>query len=221
MTVAEMSVDREIAEARIAVYQFLLSILDKPTVEQFQWLQSEDFRETLAGLCESFQTPPPDDESAPEDFAEFESRYLACFEVGLPTPPVPLQASHYNRRQPAPATIHEHVLFYQQFGLRPTEGNAEQADHLSNELAFLVHLDERARQQPENRESIARARRDFLQRQAGQWPARAAALAADNGLPPLYVAILSLLARAVEQDREFADRVLDEFDSENDHVDAR
>ena len=216
MTAAESTTESEIAAARIAVYQFLLAMLDKPTAEQFRWLRGDECRDTLSRLCEHFLIAPPESEFAPEEFAEFESRYLACFEVGVPVPPVPLLASHYNRRRPAPATIHEHVLFYQQFGLRPAGGNSEPADHLSAELAFLIHLDERARRQAEKRESILRARRDFLDRQAGAWPARAAELAAENGLPDVYVATLSLLARAVEHDSELAAAALAEFKAEND-----
>jgi DMSO reductase family type II enzyme chaperone len=213
MVAAEIA-EPEIAQARMAVYQFLLAVLDKPSQRQFEWLGGDEFRESLIQLCESFSVSPPDDELTPEDFAEFESRYLACFEVGMPTPPVPLQASHYNRRQPAPATIHEHVLFYQQFGLHPATGNSEPADHLSNELGFLIHLDERALRQAEQREPILRARRDFLKRQAAQWPPRAAELAVENGLPALYVTVLSILAQAVEQDRDLTSAALAELDPE-------
>ncbi len=206
MTVAEkITTEPEIAEARIAVYQFLLAVLDKPTVEQFDWLRSAEFYDTLARLCEAFFIALPDEDLTPEEFAEFESRYLACFEVGMPTPPVPLQASHYDRRHPAPAVIHEHILFYKQFGRQPTSANGEPADHLSNELAFLIHLDDRAIRRPEQRDSIVRAHHDFLNRQAGSWPARAVNLAVENGLPQLYVATLSLLAAAIEQDRELTD----------------
>ena len=126
----------------------------------------------------------------------------------MPTPPVPLQASHYDRRHPAPAVIHEHILFYKQFGQQPTAVNGEPADHLSNELGFLIHLDERAIRQPDQRDSIVKARRDFLKRQAGPWPARAVELAVENGLPQLYVAALSLLAAAIEQDRDLTDQQL-------------
>jgi hypothetical protein len=55
---------------------------------------------------------------------------------------VVLRASHYNRREPVPATIHEHVLFYRRFGARLAAGTLEPADHLSNQLAFLIRLDE-------------------------------------------------------------------------------
>jgi DMSO reductase family type II enzyme chaperone len=215
MTVDEqITAEPEIAEARMAVYRLLLAVLDKPNAEQFDWLRSAEFHDTLTRICEAFSIAPPDEELTPEDFAEFESRYLACFEVGMPTPPVPLQASHYDRRHPAPAVIHEHILFYKQFGQQPTTSNGEPADHLSNELAFLIHLDERAIRQPDKRDSIVKARRDFLKRQAGKWPARAAELAAENGLPALYVAALALLAAALEQDRELTDQQVVELELE-------
>jgi hypothetical protein len=59
-----------------------------------------------------------------------------------PVPPVPLLASHYNRRQFVPRTIHEHLTFCRWFGAQTARANTEQPDHLLNELAFLIRLDQ-------------------------------------------------------------------------------
>src|SRR6516162_751945 len=89
----------ELVEARLAVYRFLLEALAKPTAEQHAWFAGPAFRRSLAKAAEQFGTPPPG-EPAADGPAEHEARYIACFEVGLPAPPVALLASHYNRREP-------------------------------------------------------------------------------------------------------------------------
>ena len=128
----------------------------------------------------------------------------------MPGPPVVLRASHYNRREPVPATIHEHVLFYRRFGTRLAAGNLEPADHLSNQLAFLIRLDELPCATELERRSVLRARRDFLTRQVTRWTAMAAAAAEEKLLPPVYRVLLTLLARAVEQDLELSRAALAE-----------
>ena len=150
----------------------------------------------------------------PGEYADHESRYLACFEVGLPGPPVPLLASHYNRKEPAPRIIHEHVLFYKRFGVRPVD-SLESADHLLDELAFLIRLDELLLAGRVEAESVLRARRDFLARRAARWPARAAALTHERGLPPVYRTLLALLAVAVEQDLALSETAVADLAKEN------
>jgi TorA maturation chaperone TorD len=199
----------ELVEARLAVYRFLLQALAKPTAEQHAWFAGPVFRRALAEAAEQFGTPPPG-EPAVDGPAEHEARYIACFEVGLPAPPVALLASHYNRREPATAVIHEHILFYRRFGAALSAGNIEPADHLLNELAFLIRLDE-LYLGGEPATSILRARRDFLRRQAARWPARAAETAVEQGLPAVYRSLLRLLAAAVAQDLELTEAALGEL----------
>jgi DMSO reductase family type II enzyme chaperone len=200
----------ELARSRAAVYRFLLAALDKPSPAQHAWLRGPEFREALALHAEPFGLSCPPGELVPETFADHESRYLACFEVGLPEPPVVLRASHYNRRVPAPATIHEHVLFYRWFGARLAARNPEPADHLANELAFLIRLDQLASASAAARRSVLRARRDFLARHVTRWTAAAATAADEKGLPPIFGFLFGLLARAVEQDLELTQAALAE-----------
>jgi TorA maturation chaperone TorD len=199
----------ELVEARLAVYRFLLAALDKPTAEQHAWFTGSAFRRSLAELAGQFGTPAPAEPAAAGP-AEHQARYIAGFEVGLPTPPVVLLASHYNRREPVTAVIHEHVLFYRRFGAALSAGNIEPADHLLNELAFLIRLDE-LYLEGEPGASILRARRDFLRRQAARWPARAAEAADERSLPAVYRSLLHLLAAAVAQDLEVTEAALAEL----------
>jgi DMSO reductase family type II enzyme chaperone len=214
MTATESLTSREIAEARLAVYGFLHRALDKPTPAQHAWMQQPQFSEALGLVCNRFDLPVPE-EIMPTAYADFESRYIACFEVGLPAPPVPLQASCYNRREPVPAVIHEHVLFYKRFGLTRFEDNHESADHVLNELAFLLHLDELLLAHPKTLNSILLARRDFLTRHLARWLPQAAADAEDKHLPALYRTLFTLLASAVNQDLQLTGAFLDQQTTED------
>jgi TorA maturation chaperone TorD len=205
----------ELAETRLAVYRFLLAALDKPTPEQHTWFAGPDFRLSLTELCESFGVAPLVDEAAADGPAEHQARYIACFEVGLPAPPVALLASHYNRREPVTAIIHEHILFYRRFGTSLAAGNIEPADHLLNELAFLIRLDELCLQGGAGTTSLVQARRDFLRRQAARWPARAAEAATESRLPAVYRTLIQLLAAAVAQDLELTDAAIEKANGDN------
>jgi DMSO reductase family type II enzyme chaperone len=202
MTTGEADLVHELAEARLAVYGFLRAALNKPTPAQHAWMQQPDFQRALDSLCDQFGAGFPGNEVVPSAYADFESRYIACFEVGLPAPPVALQASHYNRREPVPAIIHEHILFYKRFGLQLRDGDSESADHLLHELAFLLHLDQLLVTGKMSADSLSLARRDFLDRHLSRWLSRAADAAEEKHLPALYQTLLTLLTRAVNQDRE-------------------
>jgi TorA maturation chaperone TorD len=213
MLTAEAVTLEDLVLARSAVYRFLLAALDKPTPRQHAWLGCEAFRHALEQVCERFDLSAPPEELAAADSANHEARYIACFEVGLPTPPVVLLASHYNRREPVTAIIHEHLLFYRRFGARLAD-NSEPADHALHELAFLIHLDELLLGGKIDTESILCARRDFLRRHMSRCPARALEAAVKNALPPLYVVLLDILARAVEDDTRLTDAELGQLTRE-------
>ncbi len=214
----QMADPRELAAARAGVYGFLIAALDKPSREQHAWLGGGTFALALAELCERFGADrPPDGPLVPPEFDDYQADYIATFEVGMPAPPVVLLASHYNRREPAPRIIHEHLTLYRRFGARPADGNIEPPDHLLNELSFLVRLDELLIDGQVDAESVLRARRDFLHRHVARWPGQALdALAAAPGrrsarsaavrpVAPLYRTLLSLLAAAVGQDLELSE----------------
>jgi DMSO reductase family type II enzyme chaperone len=193
---------RDLAQTRQDVYRFLRSALTAPTPEQHVWLSDERFAPTLEALCGSFDLPCPAGPLVPAGFADHQSRYLACFEVGMPGPPVPLVASHYNQREPVPRIIHEHILFYRTFGVQLPADCLEQADHLVHQLAFLIHLDRLLIDDTFAATSILRARHDFLSRHLVRWVGAAARAAEEKHLPPLYCSLLDVLSAAVEQDRD-------------------
>jgi DMSO reductase family type II enzyme chaperone len=202
MNVLEDADLAELTEARRAVYRFLQAALEKPSRQQHEWLTGDAFREGLARLCELFNVACPGGEPFPADPADHESRYLACFEVGLPTPPVVLLASYHSRHEPAPRIIHEHVLFYKWFGILLPPGDPDPADHLLHELAFLVWLDDQLSAGRFDAASLLGARRDFLARHVARWVGKAVRQAEENGLPDVYQTLLALLDAAVRQDLE-------------------
>jgi DMSO reductase family type II enzyme chaperone len=210
MTAVEPDLLHELAETRLAVYGFLRAALNKPTPAQHAWMQQPDFQRALESLCDQFGVPSSGDDAVPAAYADFESRYIACFEVGLPAPPVALQASHYNRREPVPAVIHEHILFYKRFGLHVPDGDSESADHLLHELAFLLHLDQLLLTGKMAADSLVLARRDFLDRHLSRWVPRADDAAEEKHLPALYQTLLTILARAVSQDKDLTGSSLEE-----------
>ncbi len=190
----------ELAPVRLALYGFVLAVFDKPTAEQHAWLRSEEFATTLRELSDRFGVEAPGGGLVDWSADEHESSYLACFEVGLPTPKVVLQASHYNRRAPAPRTIHEHERLYRLFGAKLTLHNLDQQDHLLNELAFLVHLDELVLGGAVDLPAILRARRDFVGKHVRGLVGAALRSSQTAGVPPLYPVMLALLASALDQD---------------------
>jgi DMSO reductase family type II enzyme chaperone len=202
MQPGEELVTTGLAEARAAAYRFLQGALDYPEEGAQDWLTGPEFRQALELLCERFGVACPEGELFPPGLADCRSRYLACFEVGHPGPPVPLVASHYNHKEPAPATVREHVLFYKCFGVRLARDNREPPDHLRNELAFLVHLDAALLAGADD-ESLRPARRDFLARQVCRWVGRAVNEARARGLPAVYVCLLEVLARAAAEDLQW------------------
>lgn len=197
-----------VASARMAVYRFALHSLDKPSAEQHAWMTDDAYGQTLSGLSDQFGVACPPELGIERTPAAHEASYLAWFEVGMPTPRVVLQASHYNRREPSPRILHEHILFFQRFGAALRKDNIDQPDHLLNQLAFLIHLDELAVHAPQDAQSITAARRDFLQRHVVALATRASDAATKHGAPPVYQAVLAVLATAARQDLTLTGDVL-------------
>jgi len=202
----------EVARARLALYGFVLAVFDKPSAEQYAWLTSDEFAVTLHGLCGQFGVETPA-ELVNWSADEHESTYIACFEVGLPTPRVVLQASHYNRRAPAPRIIHEHQRLYRLFDAKLTTRNLDQQDHLLNELAFLVHLDGLTVGGAVDLSSILRARHDLIAHHVRDHVASASQCSLAPGVPPIYSVTLKLLAKAIDQDVALTEVWLESHDA--------
>lgn len=202
MTVIKENAAADVPAVRQAVYRFLRAALGPPSPEQHDWMRSAAFRQSLGALAEAFEVDGPEGELVPEEWADHESRYLACFEVGMPSAPVPLLASHYQTREPAPRIIHEHLLFYRRLGLDGPDHRQAPADHLVYQLDFLIHLDELLVKDRVDAGSALWARQDFLSRHVQRWAAEASRQAQEKRLPGVYRTLLAVLAAAVREDRD-------------------
>ena len=129
-----------------------------------------------------------------DSFGEYESAYIALFDVGVPEPPVPLFESAHDKRSPAQEIALENTYFYDVLGLRadPAQGVP---DYLITQLEFLAAL----RYTYENTAdeataiSLARAESEFLERHLITWIPKAAEKLQQTGAPAFPV-LLSLLA---------------------------
>lgn len=202
MTIATETATDSLTTLRSTIYRLILVGLDRPSDDRHRLLRDPSYRESLELLGGHFDLPIPEDEFVPEEFPDYESRYLATFEVGVPEAPVVLLASHHSKNEPAPRVVHEHILFYKHFDAAPMNETGEAADHLLNGLRFLIHLDEIHESNPDSRDAVQRARADFLDRQLLRWVPAACARADDNGVPVFYRALLDLLAAVLREDRQ-------------------
>ncbi|NPU98331.1 MAG: hypothetical protein HPY51_14125 [Candidatus Omnitrophica bacterium] len=191
-----------------AMWQFFRDLFDFPSLKQWIRLQDERSRAAWEIVRRNLKAGVPPEIPVPTDVQAYEETYLATFEVGIPHPVCPLIESHWNKRFPVPAILHENILFYKQFGLELRPGAGEMADHLRYQLEFLHHLDcleiraWRDESGGETIRQIHQARRDFLERHPGYWiPAAARVLKEkrDNTWPSHWISLLALaLERAME-----------------------
>jgi len=156
-----------------AVFRFALSYPDERHLERF------------AGLCRN----------VPPTVEELRALYIGLFEAGLPQPRCPLLESAWLLNRPAGDVVLENKLFYQNFGLE-IDGRAA-PDHLLTQLEFLAWLDHCIEAGNPGRESIERARAEFLERHLAHWVGKLAGLARDaNG--ECYAGVLEALGEEVE-----------------------
>lgn len=103
---------------------------------------------------------------------EREAAYLAAFELGGDSPPVPLYEGHCRLRDGREGILKDVLRFYEYFDVRLREDNRDYPDHLVTELEFLAVLAAReARAVAEGRDAgpYRRAARDFLSRHLAVW----------------------------------------------------
>lgn len=195
----------ELSALRAAIYRFILLAFDMPSAERHRQLLAPSFRASLGLICDQFDLAIPGEELVPQAYADYESRYIATFEVGLPAPPVVLLASHHLKHEPAPRVVHEHILFYKFFDAAPAAETGEAADHLTNEIRFLIHLEELRQRNPAAHDSAGRARADFLDRLMLRWVPAASAEAGQRAVPEFYRLMLRLLDAVLREDRRLTE----------------
>ena len=192
------------------LYRFFAHALASPTRERCRLLHSREFTTSLRQLWNEFHC----DGEFPSlvrfrSYGQYESTYIALFDVGMPAPPVPLAESGHFKAVPAQQIALENVLFYEVLGLKvDTAGTF--ADHLQTQLQFLSAVRYAAENGTgdANRESLLRLERDFLQRHLLSWlPAAERKLRKLD--PPLFPALLRLLVAFLQDRLKQSESLLD------------
>ena len=185
---------------QVDLYRFFAFALGSPSAERFRWFQQPALPAALGRLwAELGCTGEFPGIGAYRDYAEYESTYITVFDVGLPEPLVPLLESAHNKTQPAQQTALENTFFYEVLGLKADPGRTA-PDHLLTQLEFLAAVLYARENTPdgENRRSLARLEREFLERHLLDWlPAAQKKL--KRAQPPLFPVLLTLLLAFLRQ----------------------
>lgn len=184
---------------QVDLYRLFAFVFGAPSDERFVWLQRPELPGWLAELWKEIGCEGAcPDVRAFTNYEDYESTYLALFEVGLPAPPVPLQESAHDDSTPAPQTVLENVSFYDVLGLRVDPARYA-PDHLVPQLEFLsaVRYARQSTPDADNRARLAHLERDFLERHLLNWlPAAHKKLAGEES--PLFPTLMTLLHAFVQ-----------------------
>ena len=134
-------------------------------------------------------------DDVPTTLEDLRFLYIDLFEAGLPQPRCPLLESAWLLNRPAGDVVLENKLFYQNFGLKIDSRAAP--DHLLTQLEFLAWLDHCLEAGNPDRESLERARAEFLERHLLHWIGKAARLAG-KAQGQCYARLLEALESAAE-----------------------
>lgn len=192
---AAIKTGRAALPEQVDLYRFFASLLGPPSAERFEQQKQPALADFLVALWAEFRCegefPGVD---AFRDYEQYESIYIALFDVGVPEPPVPLLESHYVKTQPAQTIALENTLFYEVLGLK-VDSSRFAPDHLVAQLEFLAAVRYACANAPDakNQQSLARLERDFLARHLLNWlPAARDKLEREQ--PPTFPLYLRLLA---------------------------
>lgn len=180
------------------LYRFFAFVFAPPKRECFGLLSQPALPEALRNLWQFLKC----DGEYPEfewfaSYEQYESTYIALFDVGMPEPPVPLFESAHDKTHPAQEIALENTYFYDVLGLKSDPGRAV-PDYLVTQLEFLAALRYTREQTSEESTavSLARAEAEFLERHLLNWlPAAKAKLGRSNapGFPVLMTILLQFL----------------------------
>lgn len=185
------------------LYRFFAVVFAPPTRECFDLLSQPGMAKALRNLW--MQLECEGESPGFEWFAsyeQYESTYIALFDVGLPEPPVPLFESAHDKSHPAQEVALENTYFYEVLGLKSDPSRAV-PDYLVTQLEFLAALRYTREQTSEESTavSLARAETEFLERHLLNWlPAAKAKLDRANapGFPVLMKMLLQFLGHMRE-----------------------
>ena len=185
------------------LYRFFVFVFAPPTRACFDLLSQPGLPEALRNLwkelgCEG--TFPGFAWFA--SYEQYESAYIALFDVGIPEPPVPLFESAHDKTHPAQEIALENTYFYEVLGLKSDPGRAV-PDYLVTQLEFLAALRYTCEHTSEESTavSLARAETEFLERHLLNWlPTAKAKLCRTNapGFPVMVKLLVQFLSHRHE-----------------------
>jgi DMSO reductase family type II enzyme chaperone len=176
------------------LYRFFAFVFAPPTRECFALLSQPGLPESLRNLwawlgCEG---EFPGFEWF-VSYEQYESAYIALFDVGVPEPPVPLFESAHDKSHPAQEIALENTYFYEVLGLKSDPSRAV-PDYLVTQLEFLAALRYTCENASEEATAIAlaRAETEFLERHLLNWIPTAKTKLDRTGAPgfPLVMTLL-------------------------------
>jgi DMSO reductase family type II enzyme chaperone len=185
------------------LYRFFALVFAPPTRECFDLLSQPGLAEALRNLWKQLRCKggyPAFEWFA--SYEQYESAYIALFDVGIPEPPVPLFESAHDKSHPAQEIVLENTYFYEVLGLKSDPGRAV-PDYLVTQLEFLAAL--RYTREHTSEEStavsLARAEIEFLERHLLNWLPVAKAKLDRTGAPEFPV-MMTLLVQFLSHRHE-------------------
>jgi DMSO reductase family type II enzyme chaperone len=178
------------------LYRFFTIVFAPPTQECFGLLSQAALPEALRNLWQRLKC----EGEYPgfhwfASYAQYESTYIALFDVGIPQPPVPLFESAHDKTHPAPEIALENTYFYEVLGLKSDPSRAV-PDYLVTQLEFLAALRYTCEHTSEESTavSLTRAETEFLERHLLNWlPAARAKL--DRTKAPGFPVLMTMLGQ--------------------------
>ncbi|HYM74822.1 MAG TPA: molecular chaperone TorD family protein [Candidatus Dormibacteraeota bacterium] len=188
------------------LYRFFALVFAPPTQESFGLLSQPALPEALRNLWQHLECEgeyPGFQWFA--SYEQYESTYIALFDVGIPEPPVPLFESAHDKSHPAQEIALENTYFYEVLGLKSDPGRAV-PDYLVTQLEFLAALRYTGEHTSEESTavSLARAETEFLERHLLNWlPAGKAKL--DGTSAPGFPVLMTMLVQFLRHMHERAE----------------
>ena len=153
------------------LYRFFAFVFAPPTHECFDLLSQPCLPEALRTLWKQLKCEGelPGFEWF-TSYEQYESAYIALFDVGIPEPPVPLFESAHDKTHPAQEIALENTYFYEVLGLKSDPSRAV-PDYLVTQLEFLAALRYTCEHTSEEATavSLARAETEFVERHLLNW----------------------------------------------------
>jgi len=178
------------------LYRFFAFVFAPPARECFDLLSQPGLPEALRNLWKQLECEaefPGFEWFA--SYAQYESAYIALFDVGIPEPPVPLFESAHDKSHPAQEIALENTYFYEVLGLKSDPSHAV-PDYLVAQLEFLAALRYTCEHTSDESTavSLARAETEFLERHLLNWlPAVKEKLDRTNA--PAFPVMMTLLVQ--------------------------